>query len=96
MPLRRSRTAFHSFAAGIAVVVSLFVVAVPGHGQTPATPKASVTAPDSPDRWDAAIQAFEQQNAASPPAKGQKLLLNSSSSRIWNLAESFPDRPCLN
>jgi lysophospholipase L1-like esterase len=51
---------------------------------------------EAPDRWEVAIKAFETQDAAEPPPKGANLFVGSSSIRLWKLAESFPDRTCIN
>jgi lysophospholipase L1-like esterase len=47
-------------------------------------------------RWEADIRKFEEQDAKTPPAKGEILFVGSSSIRLWNLAESFPGLVALN
>lgn len=47
-------------------------------------------------RWEKAIAAFESEDEANPPNKGQVLFVGSSSTRLWNLSESFPDIAAIN
>ena len=42
-------------------------------------------------RWEATIAKFEEQDKKNSPAKGGVLFVGSSSIRLWNLAESFPN-----
>jgi DNA-binding beta-propeller fold protein YncE/lysophospholipase L1-like esterase len=48
------------------------------------------------ERWESAIQAFEEKDKASPPPQGEVLFVGSSTIRLWNLSESFPDLKCTN
>jgi lysophospholipase L1-like esterase len=48
------------------------------------------TAPD-PNRWEPAIQKFEEADKLNPPAKGGIVFVGASSIVRWNLDESFPD-----
>jgi lysophospholipase L1-like esterase len=48
------------------------------------------------DKWEKDIAAFEAQDAKSPPPKNAILFVGSSSIRLWNLKESFPDRQTIN
>jgi lysophospholipase L1-like esterase len=50
----------------------------------------------SPLRWEAAIRAYEQQDAEHRPAAGGVLFVGSSSIRLWDVKKSFPDLPVLN
>lgn len=50
----------------------------------------------SPDRWEKDIQAFEKRDKESPPPKHGILFVGSSSIRLWNVTESFPDLPVIN
>jgi len=47
-------------------------------------------APD-PNRWEPAIQKFEEADKVTPPAKGGIVFVGASSIVRWNLPESFPD-----
>lgn len=47
-------------------------------------------------KWESAIQKFEQQDEQAPPAKGGILFVGSSSIRLWDLDESFPDKDYIN
>ena len=47
-------------------------------------------APD-PNRWEPAIQKFEEADRLNPPAKGGIVFFGASSIVRWNLDESFPD-----
>lgn len=53
-------------------------------------------ADDASQRWEKDIAAFEAQDKAHPPQPGGVLFLGSSSIRMWDLAEWFPDQPVLN
>lgn len=59
-------------------------------------PVARTKAEDPPDPWAAAIAAFEKADAEAPPPKGEIVFVGSSTIRMWNLAESFPDLVCIN
>jgi lysophospholipase L1-like esterase len=53
--------------------------------------------PVDPNRWEPAIQKFEAEDRATPPAKGGVLFIGASSIARWsNLAESFPDLKVVN
>lgn len=53
--------------------------------------------PVDPNRWEPAIQKFEAEDRAHPPAKGGILFIGASSIARWsNLAESFPDLKVVN
>jgi lysophospholipase L1-like esterase len=58
-----------------------------------AQPSASL---EQADKWEKDIAAFEAQDAKSPPPKNAILFVGSSSIRLWNLKESFPDRLTIN
>ena len=47
--------------------------------------------PVDPNRWEPAIQKFEAEDKANPPAKGGIVFIGASSIVRWNLGESFPD-----
>jgi lysophospholipase L1-like esterase len=48
-------------------------------------------------RWEKDIAAYEAQDKANPPAKGQIVFIGSSTIRRWNtLAQDFPDHQVLN
>jgi lysophospholipase L1-like esterase len=49
-----------------------------------------------PEKWEAAIAAFERQDAKSPPPADAVLFVGSSSVRLWDVAKSFPDLPTIN
>jgi lysophospholipase L1-like esterase len=48
------------------------------------------------DRWEKDIAAFEARDAKSPPPKNAVLFMGSSSIRMWDLKESFPDLDVIN
>jgi lysophospholipase L1-like esterase len=53
--------------------------------------------PIDPNRFEPAIQKFEAEDKATPPAKGSVLFIGASSIARWgNLAESFPDLKVVN
>ncbi len=49
-----------------------------------------------PTRWEDDIQAFEEKDKNNPPPKGGILFVGSSSIRMWNLKESFPEWNTIN
>src|SRR5262249_11601340 len=53
-------------------------------------------AADPPDRWEPAIRKFEEQDQKAPPSQGANVFVGSSSIVLWKLADSFPDRVCVN
>ena len=65
------------FAAAAAAVSLAFSLAVRLSAQTA-------------ERWDAAIQKFEDQDKVSPPPQNGIVFIGASSIVRWNLAESFP------
>lgn len=44
-----------------------------------------------PTRWEGTIEKFEAADEKSPPKPGGVLFIGSSSIRLWNLRESFPE-----
>lgn len=51
----------------------------------------------NPDRWEKDIAAYEAQDKAHPPAKGQIVFVGSSTIRRWTtLASDFPEHQVLN
>ncbi len=52
--------------------------------------------PPPPDRWEPAIRKFEEQDQKAPPPPGANVFVGSSSIVFWKLADSFPDRTCVN
>jgi lysophospholipase L1-like esterase len=64
----------------------ILVLAVPGAGADE----------QGPERWEAQIQAFEEQDRANPPPEGEIVFVGSSSIRGWDLRKYFPDLPALN
>ncbi len=58
----------------------------------PATSPAAVTT----ERWEAAIAAYEKEDAVMRPPTGGNVFVGSSSIRLWPVAKSFPDLPCVN
>lgn len=49
-----------------------------------------------PERWEEAIQAFEQKDKEQQPAKRGIVFVGSSSIRMWDLKKSFPDCDTIN
>ena len=52
--------------------------------------------PQGPQRWEQAIQRFEQSDQQQPVTPGGLLFVGSSSIRLWDLDKSFPNRGYLN
>ena len=57
---------------------------------------ALITADVTPDRWEKAIAAFEEQDKMSAPAQDGIVFVGSSSIRLWDLKKGLPDLPCTN
>lgn len=53
-------------------------------------------AEEQPNKWAAAIAAFEEKDKAAPPPKGAILFVGSSSIGFWRTAEAFPDYTTIN
>ena len=49
-----------------------------------------------PDRWEAAIRAFEESDRKQPPEEGGIVFLGSSSFRRWDLERYFPGKVLIN
>jgi lysophospholipase L1-like esterase len=82
------------------ILLALCLALLACGGTPPEEPQAktaeAAAAPAGPERWEEAIQAFEQADRANPPAKGQIVFVGSSSARRWPLEESFPGLDVLN
>jgi lysophospholipase L1-like esterase len=65
------------------VACAAFVAAGALGAQQPSTP--------DPNRWEPAIQKFEEADKLTPPVKGGIVFYGASSIVRWNLDESFPD-----
>ena len=50
----------------------------------------------NPDRWESAIQAFEESDRKHPPEEGGIVFLGSSSFRRWDLERYFPGKALIN
>lgn len=53
-------------------------------------------AAEEENRWEQQIAAFEAADRTDPPAQGQLLFVGSSSIRLWDLAQSFPEWQTIN
>ena len=53
--------------------------------------RSSEPRPPTQNRWEPAIQKFEEADKLAPPAKGGIVFVGASSIVRWNLEESFPD-----
>ena len=51
---------------------------------------------EAADRWEADMQRFAELDRESPPTAGGVLFVGSSSIRLWDLQQSFPDRQYVN
>lgn len=49
-----------------------------------------------PNRWEPAMQEFEEQDKVAPPPKGEIVFTGASSIVRWNLPEYFPDLKVIN
>jgi lysophospholipase L1-like esterase len=57
---------------------------------------ATAQAAAQPDQWKKEMAAFEEQDAKTPPPAGGIVFVGSSSIRLWDLQQSFPNLPVLN
>ncbi len=80
--MRLKYVARHPIA--MAVLAALCILLSPASAQ-----------PD-PDRWEKAMQAFEESDRANPPPKGGIVFVGSSSFRRWDLEKSFPGKGLIN
>lgn len=80
--MRLNYVARHPIA--MAVLAALCILLSPASAQ-----------PDT-DRWEKAMQAFEESDRANPPPKGGIVFLGSSSFRRWDLEKSFPGKGLIN
>ncbi len=72
----------HRFIARLVVLSQLIIISL--------TVCSSAYADEQgPERWEAAIRKFEEQDQQSPPKRGGVLFIGSSSIRMWKLEESF-------
>ena len=71
-----------------AVVLSTLTLTVSAGAQQRATP--------DPNRWEPAMQKFEEQEKASPSPKGEIVFWGASSIVRWNLPEYFPNMKAIN
>jgi lysophospholipase L1-like esterase len=72
----------------ISPLVALLIVLWPGAG--------GALAQQAPDRWEAAIAAFEAADRVAPPPKGQIVFVGSSSILRWDTAAWFPELTIIN
>ena len=68
------------------LLVALFAGSLPGQGETT----------DPAEQWRRAIDAFAANDERDPVPSGGILFLGSSSIRMWNTGDWFPDLPVLN
>ena len=59
-------------------------------------PQTEAPPAEQADRWEEAIQTFEQADSVNPPPKGGVVFYGSSSFRRWDLEKSFPGMGLIN
>jgi lysophospholipase L1-like esterase len=69
------------------IVATLTSTSIGAAGQQP----RPLQPPQEPDKWEPAIQKFEEQDKQNPPPKHGIVFVGASSIVRWNLAEWFPD-----
>src|SRR6202022_4930564 len=74
----------------ILVLLLLLVGRVAGSSAVSVRQPQPRATPD-PNRWEGAIQKFEEADKVNPPANGGIVFVGASSIVRWNLDESFPD-----
>jgi lysophospholipase L1-like esterase len=57
---------------------------------------APILGEEGPEQWEESVAAFERADRDMPPAKGAILFIGSSSIRLWNLPQHFPDLNVVN
>ncbi|MEO8521199.1 MAG: SGNH/GDSL hydrolase family protein, partial [Acidobacteriota bacterium] len=77
----------------VALVCAVAALGGPVAAQQGATQGA---APAQPAAWQKEMAAFEAEDAASAPVPGGVVFVGSSSIRLWNLRQSFPDLKAVN
>jgi len=60
------------------------------------TPALILAEDAKPDPWEKTISQYEEQDKKSPPPKDAVVFVGSSTIRLWNLKESFPDLATIN
>jgi lysophospholipase L1-like esterase len=75
-----------TLAANVAAQQSAAVKVAPSKAKTPS----------AADRWEPTIAAFEAGDKLAPPPKDSVVFIGSSSIRLWDLKQSFPDLVALN
>jgi len=88
------RTRFTLLAVAFLLTLAANVAAQQPAGLKEAAAKAK--APPAVDRWESAIAAFEAEDKLAPPPKDAVVFIGSSSIRLWDLKQSFPDLVALN
>jgi lysophospholipase L1-like esterase len=81
------------------VTAALFLLTASAIAQRPATVKdapAKAKTPADPNRFEKDIAAFEAPDKESPPPKDGVVFVGSSSIRLWDLKQSFPEVVALN
>ena len=82
---RRFRLSRFSRAAAVVLLISAGLAV-----------RAQQPAVSDPDRWEATIKKFEEQDRVNPPPKGEIVFTGASSIVRWNLPGSFPDLKVIN
>jgi lysophospholipase L1-like esterase len=80
-------------------VACLFLLVSSAPAQQPAAVKdapAKAKAPPAADRWEKTIAAFEAEDKETTPPKNAVVFVGSSSIRLWDLKQSFPDMASIN
>jgi len=80
-------------------IAFLFTLAANAAAQQPAGVKdsaAKAKTPPAADRWEKTIAAFEAEDKESSPPNNAIVFIGSSSIRLWDLKQSFPDLVSLN
>lgn len=93
----RHRTASAPRWAGRGVLaLAIAVVALGGPVAAQQGAAAQRAAPAQPAAWQKEMAAFEAEDAASAPGPGGVVFVGSSSIRLWDLRQSFPDLKAVN
>jgi len=88
------RTRFSLFGVALSLTLAANVSAQQPAAVRDAPPKAK--APPAADRWETTITAFEAEDKLAPPPKDAVVFIGSSSIRLWDLKQSFPDLVTVN
>lgn len=76
--------------------IPVFCCAAISFAQEKSAPKSEAKTVPPADRWEKEIAAMEARDRANPPPKEGIVFIGSSSIRLWDLKQAFPELPAVN